>query len=240
MYPRVLARVFGWVKGHGKYSIEFKERSSEIWVMVRTWERSTFRRVCVAVLNRFSANTTLEATILAKILDAAGPDTSVVSLHGGPHVLTEAFASYLRNGYHAKLVEYPTFDLRLLKRCLQRTAASVFGSLNPFSMTEFVVNRLKGGETRDWITSRPALRKAIIANDLSMPGLVDVVANIVGVWPLIVSYQKETGRKDEGDSLVVKSFPVGNLPASWKCVQHFCCFRRRGWTGTCTTTSSLG
>ena len=180
--------------------------------MVRTWERSTFRRVCVAVLNRFSANPTLEATVLGKILDATGPDTAVVSLHGGPHALAEAFAGYLRSGYQAKLVEYPTFDLRLLKRCLQRTASSVFRSLDPFSLTEFVVNCLKGAETRDWMASRPALRKAIITNDLSMPELVNVVANIVGVWPLIASYLKETGRKDERDSLVVRSFPVGICP----------------------------
>ena len=92
-----------WEKGHWKCSIEFEERGSEIWVMVRTWERSTFRRVCIAVLNRFSANTTLEATLLGKILDAAGPDTAVVSVHGGPHVLAEAFASYLGSGYHEAL-----------------------------------------------------------------------------------------------------------------------------------------
>ena len=153
MYPRKLAPVFGWVKGHGKCSIEFEKRGSEIWVMVRTWERSKFRRVCVAVLNRFSANTTLEATVLAKILDAAGPGTAMVSLHGGPHVLAEAFASYLGSGYQAKPVEYPTFDLRLLKRCLQRTVSAVFGSLDPFSLTEFVVNRLKGAESRDWMAS---------------------------------------------------------------------------------------
>ena len=224
MYPRILARVFGWVKGHGKCSIELEERGSQIWVMVRTWERSTFGRVCVAVLSRFSANTTLEATVLRKILDAAGPDTAVVSLHGVSHVLAEAFASYLGSGYQAKLVEYPTFDLRLLKRCLQRTASSVFGSLDPFSLTEFVVNRLKRAETQDWMASRPALRKAIITNNLSMPDLVNVVANLVGVWPLIVSYLKEIGRKDEGDSLVVRFFPVGSLPASWKCVHRFCCF----------------
>ena len=66
--------------------------------MVRTWERSTFRRVCVAVLNRFSANTTLDATVFGKIPDAAGPDAVVVSLHGGPHVLAEAFANYLEVG----------------------------------------------------------------------------------------------------------------------------------------------
>ena len=172
------------------------------------------------MLNRFSANTTLEATVSGKILDAAGPDTAVMSLHGGPHVLAEAFASNLGSGYQAKLVEYPTFDLRLLKRCRQRTASIVFGSLDPFSMTEFVVNRLKGAETPDWMASRPALRKAIITNDLSMPGLVNVVANIVEVWPLIVSYLKETGLKDEGDSLVIKFFPVGILPASRKCVHQ--------------------
>ena len=202
MYPRILPRVFGWAKAHGHLSIEFEERGSEVWVLVRTWERSTFRRVCVAVLSRLSANTTLEVIFLAKIVDAAGPDTSVVSLHGGPHVLAEAFTSYLGSGYRAKLLEYPTFELRLLKRCHQRTAASLFGSLDPFSMTEFVLKRLKGAETGDWIASRPALRKAIITNDLSMPGLVDEVANTVGVWPLVVSYLKETGRKDDGDSLV--------------------------------------
>ena len=209
MFPRILARVFGWVKSHGRCSIEFEERGAEIWVFVRTWERSTFRRVCIAVRNRFSANTTLEVTVLGKILDAAGPDTAVVSLHGGLHVLVEAFVSYLGSGYQTKLIEYPTFDLRLLKRCLQRTASSVFGSLDPFSLTEILVNRLKGAETRNWMASRPALRKAITTHDLSMPELVNVVANIVGVWPLIVSFLKETGRKDEGDSLVVRSLLVG-------------------------------
>ena len=203
MYPCILSRVFGWVKAHGQYIIEFEERGSEIWVMVRTWGRSTFRRVCVAVLSRFSAISTLEATILGKTLDAAGPDASIVSPHGGPNVLADVFASYLGGGYRARLVDYTTSDLRLMKRCLQRTASSVFGSLDPFSMTEFVVNRLKGAETRDWIVSRPALRKAIFTNDLSMPGLVNVVANNVGVLPLVVSYLKKTGHKDDGESLVV-------------------------------------
>ena len=224
MFPRILARVFGWVMSHERCSIEFKERGSEIWVMVRTWERSTFRPVCVAVLDRFSANTTLEATVLGKSLGAAGPDAAVVSLHGGPQVLAEAFAKYLGSGYQAKLSEYPTFDLRLMKRRLQRTASFVFGSLDPFSLTVLIVNRLKGAETRDWMASRPALRKAIITHDLLMPELVNVVGNIVGVWSLIVSYLKETGRKDEGDSLVVRSFLVGICLLHQSLPITLCCF----------------
>ena len=168
---------------------------------------------------------------MGKILDAAGPDAAVVSLHGGPHVLAEAFANYLGSGYQTKLIEYPTFHLRLMKRCLQRTASFVFGSLDPFSLTEFIVHRLKGAETRDWMASRSGLRKAIITNELSMPGLVDVLANIVGVWPLIVSYLKETGRKDERDSLVVRSFLVGIFLLQQSVSITLCCFWKKGMDG---------
>ena len=84
-------------------------------------------------------------------------------------------------------------------------------------MTEFIVNRLKVAETRDWMSSRPALKKAILTNDLSLPHLVDVVANIIGVRPLIDSYLKKTGRKDDSDSRVVRSpffGRAGALPLS--------------------------
>ena len=111
---------------------------------------------------------------------------------------------YLGCGYRQKLIDYPFFDLRLFKRWLPWTASSVFGGLHGLAMTEFVVNRLKGAETRDWMSSRPALKKANLTNDLSIPHLVDVAANIIGVWPMIVSYLKETGRKDVGDSLLVR------------------------------------
>ena len=121
----------------------------------------------------------------------------------GPHSLVEAYVNFLGSGYQQKLIEYPLFDLRLFKRCLQKTASRVFGTLDPYSMTEFIVTRLKGADSRDWMASRPALKKAILTSRLAMPELVDVVANIVGVWPLIVAFLKETGRKDDGDSLVV-------------------------------------
>ena len=78
----------------------------------------------------------------------------------------EAFCEFLGSGYHQKLIDYPCFDLRLFKRCLQRTTSSVFGSLDGLSMAGFIVNRLKGAETRDWKSSHLALRKAILTNDL--------------------------------------------------------------------------
>ena len=204
MYPRILSRCLNWARSHGSCSVEFEEEGDKVRVFLRTWDVDTFRRVCVATLDRYSSDPHREVRALGRVVDALGPDVSVASISGGSTVLVGAFCKYLGNGYRQKLIDYPVFDLRLFRRCLQRTSSSVFGSLDGLAMTEFIVNRLKGAETRDWMSSRPALKKVILTNDLSMPHLVNVVANIIGVWPLIVSYLKETGRKDDGDSLVVR------------------------------------
>ena len=146
-----------------------------------------FRRICVATLDHYSSDLHEEISALVWIVDALGPDVLVVPISGGSTMLVGAFCKNLDSGYRQNLIDYPSFDLRLFKRCLQRTAFSVFGSLDGLTMTELIVNRLKGAEIRDWMSSRLALRKAILRNDLGMPHLVDIVANIIGVWPLIVS-----------------------------------------------------
>ena len=184
MYPRILSRFFNWAKLHGGCSVEFEEEGDKVWVFLRTWDVDTFTRVCVASLHRYSSDLHQESSALGRLVDALGPDVSVASISGGSTVLVEAFCEYLGSGYRQKLLDYPVFDFRLFRRRLQRTASSVFRSLDGLAMTEFIVNRLKSAETRDWMSSRPALKKTILTNDLSMPHLVDVVANIIGLLAL--------------------------------------------------------
>ena len=117
--------------------------------------------------------------------------------------MADTYGEFLGSGCSRKLVKYPVFDMRLLKRCLQKVSSSVFGSLDSLSMTANFAMRLKGEEHCDWMMSRSGLRCAIITGELSMPSLLEVVSIIVGVWPLIVVYLKETLRKTDGDSLVV-------------------------------------
>ena len=191
------------MKGCKFFGIEFEEHSSCTWVFIRTWEKDSLRRVCVAVLDRYFGDASTELTVLGRILSSVPSDCKLVSLVGGSHTLVETYTEFCGSGKSQKIVDYPLFDLRLLKRCLQKSAAVVFGSMDPFSMTEFLIVRLKGAVHRDWMQTRPALRKAIETGELSMPSLLEVVSNIVGVWPLIVSYLKVTGKRDSKDSLVV-------------------------------------
>ena len=128
--------------------MEFDEQGEEVRVFPRTWDRVIVRRVCVATLDRHSSDPHQEFSALGRLIYALRPNVSVVSLIGGSTILVEAFCEYLGSGYRQKLIEYPSFDLRLFKRCLQRTASSVFGSLDVHAITEFIVHRLKGAETR--------------------------------------------------------------------------------------------
>ena len=206
MFPRILDRVVEWVKARKQFGLEFEERGSHTWLFGRTWRRESFYRVAGGVIDRYHGDASSQLVILGQVLCAIGSAASLVSISGGSNTLVECYKEYLGSGYMRGLLDYPTFDVKLLKRCLQKTASAVFGTLDPFSMTEFIVTLLKSAEHRDWMQSRQSLRRAIETGDLSLPGLIDVVSNIIGVWPLIASYLKETGKKDNGVSLVVWLF----------------------------------
>ena len=86
------------------------------------------------------------------------------------------------------------------------TAKGVLSHLRNFGCLfddRIFCHAFEGSEHRNWVMSRSGLRRTIITGELSMPSLLEVVSNIVGVWPLIVVYLRETGRKTDGDSLVV-------------------------------------
>ena len=157
MYPRIFSRVVNWVKSCGQFSVEFEEGSEATPIFIRTWDRDTFRRVCVAVLSKYSREASRDAAVHGQLLSVVGPSVSLVALVGGSHVLRDTNNELAGNGYREKLAEYPIFELRLLKRCLQKFGSVIFGSLDPFLMTEFIIVRLKGAEHKDWMASRHAL-----------------------------------------------------------------------------------
>ena len=167
----------------------------------------------MGVIDRFSFEPPSESTIVGNIISSFGSGASLNAISGGPYFLIQCCNEFLGTGYTKTIADYPTFDARLSKRCLQEISSVVFETLDLFSITKFIVTRLKGAEYPDWIQSRQSLRWATETGELSLPGLIDVVNNNIGLWPLIASYLKETGKKDSGDSLVVCFFLLVSILA---------------------------
>ena len=190
------------------------------------------KTISTAWLWAWSINTMAVLTVswssIGQILCVIGSGASLVSIFRLSNTLVECYKEYLGSGYMRGLLDYPTFDAKLLKRCLQKTASTVFGTLDPLSMTEFIVTRLKGAGHRDWMQSRQPLQRAIEAVDFSLPVLIDVVSNLIGVWPLIVYYLKKTGKKDSGESLIVCIFLALSTSAWLPLFISISMFRRKG------------
>ena len=114
----MLSRVVGWAKAHHLYGMEIEERAVTLWTFLRVWEKDTFRRVAVAVSDRFSTDATHELSVLGSVVAALDGSASLVAVSGGSQVLVDTYCDYLGIGYDRKIVEYPIFHSRLLKRYL--------------------------------------------------------------------------------------------------------------------------
>ena len=195
-----------WVNAHKQFGLEFEERGSLVWVFLRKRRRNKSYSVAVGVIGRSYGNASGKLVILGQVICAIGNGASVVSVSGGSHTLIECYTDYLGSWYTRGLRDYPSFVVRLLKRCLQRTASTVFGTPDTSSMTECIGTCLNGAKHRDWMQSRQSLQKAIETSVFSLLGLIDILSNIIGLWPLIFFHLKGTEKEDSGDGLVVCFF----------------------------------
>ena len=153
MLPRILIRVVDWLRAHRQFGVEFVTHGLATLVFIKTRKSGEIFRVAVAIIDRYYDDPNSELTILGKILGAVGSGASLVSLSGGSHTLVDCSKECLGSDYTKTPVDYPIFDVRLLKRCLQKTALMAFGSLDLFSMIVlgFIVTRLMAAERRDWM-----------------------------------------------------------------------------------------
>ena len=134
MFPRILDRVIEWMKAHKQFAFEFEERASHTWVFLRTWRKNSFYRAAVGVIDRCYGDASSELVILGKFLCTIGSGGSLVSISGRSHTLAECYKEYLGSGYIRGLLDYASSDVRLLKRCLQKTVffAPCLGCSIPF------------------------------------------------------------------------------------------------------------
>ena len=76
MYPQILSHCVNWARSHGSYGVEFEEEGDKVRVFLRTWDADTFRRVCVATVDRYSNDRHQEISVLLRVVDAWGPDVN--------------------------------------------------------------------------------------------------------------------------------------------------------------------
>ena len=89
--------------------MEFEEEGDKVRGFFRTWDVDTFKRVCVATLDRYSSDLHQKISALGRMVDALGPEVSVASISGGSTILVEAFCEYLGSGGSSLTTQFLIF-----------------------------------------------------------------------------------------------------------------------------------
>ena len=108
--PRNLWRAVGWAKAHDSYGLEFEERGESLWAFIRTWEKGTFRRVAVDVVDRFTVDATHDVAVLGSVVGAVGGSASLVAISGGLHVLADTYREYMKVGTRTSWWSIPSLN----------------------------------------------------------------------------------------------------------------------------------
>ena len=117
MFPRFLVRITEWVKAHKQIGLQYEERRSHTWVILRKWRKKDFFHVAVGVIDRYFGKAVSELVMPGQVPCAIGTGASVVSLSGGSNTLVGCYKEYFGSGYMQRLLDNPTIDVQLLKRC---------------------------------------------------------------------------------------------------------------------------
>ena len=116
-------------EGHKQFGLEFEARGSRTWLFVRTWRKDSFYRWAVGVIDRYHGDASSDLVILGQVLCAIG----ISGLNfWESNTLVECYKGYLRSRYMRGLLDYPTFDVMLLKRCQKKRLPLCSGRSIPF------------------------------------------------------------------------------------------------------------
>ena len=158
----------GWAKAYHFYSLQSEDRGLAVSAFIRSCDGGNLRCVAVTASDRSESDATRELSLIGSVTAAVCDSASAVSICGGSHILAGSYVENVGSGFKQKVLDYPIFDLRLSNQCLQKMGLTAFGSLDFFSMTEFIDNCLKGAEHLDWMMPRSSPRRAILTNELQM------------------------------------------------------------------------
>ena len=181
----------------------------------------------VALFDRYYGDPNSKLAVLGKILCAVGSGASLISLSGDSHTLKDYYKEYVGSGCTKTFVDYPFLICAASETVLSKNCISGLWDTRFLFNDKVQCYSLEAGRTSRLDAMRQPLRMAIETGNFSLPGLVDVVSNIVGLWPLIVSHLKETGRKDSGDSLVVWFILLVSFSLNCRYLPVFCCLEKR-------------
>ena len=227
LYPRVLQFVSRSVKTCGFFSLDFEERDDGLHFFVRSWDQNRVFRVCVCVEPLGQSFPEAELRCLSRFLSCVGVNFRPLMMSGVSSLVCSFYND--ANKKRGKLLSYVEYNQETFKTQVQRLSGLVFGLVDPFTLLEFLVWKLRPARDETWMLPLTAFRACLRKGSVDFKELPAVLPELLSVWNLIREQLGATVSKAvTGSTVEVMSFSIiviiffsfyvnFTLPGSWDC-----------------------
>ena len=171
------------VKTCGFFSFDFEEKTDGLYFFVRTWDLNRVIRICVCVEPVGQPFPEAEINCLSRFLSCVGTKFRPLVISGVSSLVNSFYND--SNKKQGKLLSYVQYSPELFIEHVRKAGGNLFGLVDPFTLLEFLVWKLKPALNEPWLVPLTALRRCLLKSCIELGDLPSVLPELVSVWNLV-------------------------------------------------------
>ena len=191
LYPRIIRRVQSWCKD-AHFSVSFREDCDGLRCFVHCWNAGSLHEVCVLWEPLRPGICDAEIACLSRLLAVLPDGTTPVSLRGCSSTLFNVFSDWCKADNRPVPLLMMEYSVEMFKEHVREASGPSSGSLDPFSIVEYLLLRLGKASHQPWLMGMCELRRCVQRNVVPFASLCTVLDELICNWGDVQSFLKES------------------------------------------------
>ena len=191
LYPRIIRRVQSWCKD-AHFSVSFSEDRDGLRCFVHCWNAGSLHEVCVLWEPVRPGICDAEIACLSRLLAILSVGTTSVSLRGCSSTLFNVFVERCKADNRPVPLLMMEYSVEMFTQHVREASGPSSGSLDPFSIVEYLLLRLGMASHQAWLMGLNELRRCVQRNAVPFSSLYTVLEELICNWGDVQSFLAES------------------------------------------------
>ena len=191
LYPRIIRRVQTWCKD-AHFSVSFREDRDGLRCFVHCWNAGSLHEVCVLWEPVRPGICDAEISCLSRLLAVLPAGATPVSLRGCSSTLFNVVVEWCKADSRPVPILMMEYSVEMFKGHVREASGPSIGSLDPFSIVEYLLLRLGKASHQPWLMGLGELRRCVQQCSVPFSSLCAVLEELICNWSDVQSCLKES------------------------------------------------
>ena len=174
------------------FSVSFREDHDGLRCFVHYWNVGSLHEVCVLWEPLRPGICDAEIVCLPRLLAVLPVGTTPVSLRGCSSTLFNVFADWCKADNRPVPLLMMEYSVEMFKEHVHEASGPSSGSLDPFSIVEYLLLRLGKASHQPWLMGMSEVRRCVQRNAVPFSSSCTVLEELICNWGDVQSFLKES------------------------------------------------